>query len=314
MGFFLAVCSMRILMCAAFMAAFAEPVLGCDFCAVYAATQAEGGSGKGFIGGVAAQYTDFNTFQSNGHNASNPDDEHLNSLMSQAFIGYNFNNRIGVQFNLPVIYREWSKTGERDSEVGIGDALLLGNFHLYRKQRVDSTFTWNGLAGVKFPTGDSSQLNPALPDFAAGIGGHDLTLGSGSYDGLVGTDIFARWRKIFLTSGIQYAIRSTGSFDYRFANDFSWSVGPGVYLLLEDDYTLSFQALASGETKGEDTIGGVPTDDTAERSFYLGPYLSFTWGSQLSAQLGADLPLSIVSTGDQIVPSFRVHAVFTWRF
>ena len=305
---------MRILICAALLAIVSEPALGCDFCAVYAATQAEGGSGKGFFGGIAAQYTDFNTYQSDGHNAPNPDDEHLNSLMSQAFVGYNFNNRVGLQFNLPVIYREWSKTGAEGSEAGIGDALLLGNFHLYRKQRVDSTFNWNALAGVKFPTGDSSQLNPALPDFAAGIGGHDLALGSGSYDGLVGTDIFARWRKLFVTSGVQYAIRSTGSFDYRFANDFSWTVGPGVYLLLEDDYTLSLQAFASGETKGEDTEDGVPTDDTAETSFYLGPYLNFTWGSQLSIQAGADLPLSIVSSGDQIVPSYRVHAAFTWRF
>ena len=74
------------------------------------------------------------------------------------------------------------------------------------------------------------------------------------------------------------------------------------------------QAFASGETKGEDTVGGVPTDDTAETSFYLGPYLNFTWGSRLSIQTGADLPLSIVSSGDQIVPGYRVHAAFTWRF
>jgi hypothetical protein len=34
----------------------------------------------------------------------------------------------------------------------------------------------------------------------------------------------------------------------------------------------------------------------------------------LSAMAGADLPVSIHSTGDQLVPDFRVHAAITWRF
>ena len=200
------------------------------------------------------------------------------------------------------------------SELGLGDLSLIGNFHLYKKRTVDYTFNWNALAGIKFPTGDSDHLNPAEPDFAAGIGGHDLALGSGSFDGLIGTDIFMRWKKFFLTAGTQYSIRSAGAFDYQYANDLSWSGGPGAYLALKDDYTLSLQAVVTGEYKGEDTIGGVATDDTAETSVYLGPQINFTWGSNLSTQVGADLPVSIVSTGEQIVPTFRIHAAMTWRF
>ncbi|HXT10315.1 MAG TPA: hypothetical protein VN873_02045 [Candidatus Angelobacter sp.] len=305
---------MKIFVVAFLVAACAQPVLACDFCAVYAATEAQGNSGRGFFAGVAEQYTYFNTFQSAGHNERNPDEEHLNSLMSQAFVGYNFNNRVGVQFNLPVIYREFAAAGKSGDELGIGDALLLGNFHLFKKRTMDHTFTWNALAGVKFPTGDASHLNPAEPDFAAGIGGHDLALGSGSFDGVVGTDIFGRWKKMFLTAGTQYSIRSEGSFGYQYANDLSWSGGPGIYVALKDDYTLSLQAIVSGETKAEDTIHGVPTDDTEETIVYLGPQINFTWGSRLSTQLGADLPVSITSTGEQIVPTWRIHAAVTWRF
>ena len=177
---------------------------------------------------------------------------------------------------------------------------------------MDYTIQWHALAGVKFPTGNSSKLS--TPDFAAGIGGHDLALGSGSYDGLIGTDIFLRRSKLFLTASTQYAIRSEGSFDYQYANDLSWNGGPGVYLGLTDDYTLSCQAIVSGETKGEDTSHGVPTTDTAETSVYLGPQVNFTWGTRWSASMGADLPVSIVSTGEQIVPTFRVHAAVTFRF
>jgi hypothetical protein len=310
---------MKIFIGAVLAAACAQPVLACDFCAVYSATEAQGNSGKGFFTGVAEQYSYFDTFQSGGRDRPNPDAEHLNSLMSQTFVGYNFNNRFGLQFNLPIIYREWSALPEvggrvHGSEVGLGDALLVGNVRLYKRRTIDYTFNWNGLAGVKFPTGNSHFLKPDLDDIAAGIGGHDLALGTGSYDGVVGTDIFLRWKKLFGTAGTQYNIRSEGTFGYQFANELSWNGGPGVYLALKDDYTVSLQAIVSGEYKKEDTIHGVATDDTAMTSVYLGPQINFTWGSELSANVGADLPMSIKSSGDQIVPTIRLHAAVTWRF
>jgi len=311
---------MKIFVGAILVAACAQPVLACDFCAVYAATEAQGNSGKGFFAGLAEQYTYFNTFQSDGHDQRNPDSEYINSLLSQAFVGYNFNNRVGVQFNLPVIYREFGAIAEggvgrvHGSELGLGDALLLGNFHLYKSRTEDYTFNWNGLAGVKFPTGSSRRLKSADEEFAAGIGNHDLALGSGSFDGVIGTDIFARRGKFFLTAGTQYAIRSEGDFGYQFANELSWNAGPGYYLALKEDYTFSVQAVVSGEYKTEDSINGVETDDTAMTSVYLGPQFNFTWSAKLSADLGAELPVSQKSSGEQIVPTFRIRAAVTWRF
>jgi hypothetical protein len=295
-------------------AACAQPLMACDLCSVYAATEAQGGSGKGFFGGIAEQYTYFNTYQVEGRDVPNFGNQYINSSISQVFAGYNFNDRIGLQFNLPVIYREYGYMAQRGSESGIGDVLLIGNFRLYEKQTKKFTFNWTALGGVKFPTGGSSHLNPEEEDFAPGIGGHDLALGSGSYDGLVGTGFFARWKRLFLTGAMQYAIRSEGDFGYQFANDWTWFGGPGVYLLLGEEHTLSLQAIVSGESKGQDTVNGVPTEDTAITAVYLGPQINFTWSSKLSAQIGADLPLSIVTTGQQIVPDYRVRAALTWRF
>ena len=288
--------------------------LSCDLCAIYGAMEAQGTSGQGFFGGVAEQYTYFGTFQSGGHDAPNPDGERLNSLTSQAFVGYNVSERFGVQLNLPIIYRDYSKEGTRGSEAGIGDVSLVGNVCLFEKLTEAATFRWTALGGVKFPTGDTEKLNPALPDFAAGIGGHDLTLGSGSFDGLVGTGFYTRWNRLFLTGAMQYAIRTEGDFGYQFANDWLWFGGPGVYLSMGHQYTLALQLVVSGESKGEDTINGVTTDDTAITSVYLGPQLNFTWSDRLSAQIAADLPVSITSSGQQIVPDYRVRAALTWRF
>jgi hypothetical protein len=281
---------------------------------VYAATEAQGGTGARLYGGIAEQFTYFNTLQSDGHTIAN-DGEYIDSLVSQVFVGYHVNNRFGVQFNLPVIYRAYgSDSGGNHSEGGIGDVSLIGNLLVYQKLEESFTFNWTALGGVKFPTGSASHLNPSETDFATGIGGHDLTLGSGSFDGLVGTGVFARWKRLFLTANMQYSIRSEGSFEYQIANDLSWNGGPGFYLALGHEYTLSVQAIVSGETKGEDTVKGVPTDDTAETIVYLGPQLNFTWSNRLSAQVGADLPVSVHSTGDQLVPDYRTHAAITWRF
>ena len=288
--------------------------MACDLCAVYAATVAQGEGARGPYGGVAEQFTHFNTLQSDGHTVAK-DGEYIDSLVSQVFAGYNVNDRFGVQFNLPVIYRAYgSDSGGNHGEGGIGDVSLLGNFVLFQKMEEGFTFNWTALGGIKFPTGDSDRLNPNKPDFATGIGGHDLTLGSGSYDGLVGTGVFARWKRLFLTANMQYTIRSEGSFGYEAANDLSWNGGPGIYLLLGHKYTLAAQVVVSGETKGEDTVKGVPTDDTAVTIVYVGPQINLTWSSRLSAQVGADLPVSIHSTGDQLVPDYRTHAAVTWRF
>ena len=298
----------------AFVAVAGPAAPGCDLCAIYGAMEAQGGSGQGFFAGLAEQYTYFGTFQSGGHDAPNPDGAYLNSLISQAFMGYNLNERFGVQFNLPFIYRDYAKTGAHGSEAGIGDVSLIGNVRLFQMLTEATTFRWTALGGIKFPTGDTDKLNPAAPDFAAGIGGHDLTLGSGSFDGLLGTGFYARWKRLFLTGSMQYAVRTEGDFGYQFANDWTWLGGPGAYLVMRHDCTLALQAVVSGESKGQDTINGVATDDTAITSVYLGPQLTFTWTDRLSAQIAADLPVSIVSSGDQLVPGCRIRAAVTWRF
>ena len=296
------------------LAASTPGVFGCDLCAIYGAMQAQGLSGRGFFGGAAEQYTYFGTFQSGGHNATNPDGEYIHSLTSQTFVGYNFNERVGVQFNLPVIYRDYGKDGAHSSEGGIGDASLVGNVLLFEKVSDEGTFRWTGLGGIKFPTGSTDKLNPAEEDFAEGIGGHDLTLGSGSYDGVVGTGFYAARKRLFVTGAMQYAIRTEGDFGYQFANDWIWYGGPGVFLVMGDKYTLSLQAVVSGESKGEDTINGVGTGDTAVTSVYLGPQVSLTWAGRLSVQVAADLPVSIASSGEQIVPDYRIRGAVTWRF
>ena len=74
------------------------------------------------------------------------------------------------------------------------------------------------------------------------------------------------------------------------------------------------QAVVSGENKGKDTFQGQSADDTGVTAVYLGPQVSFTWANKLSAQIGADLPMSIENTALQAVPDYRIRAGLTWHF
>jgi len=230
------------------------------------------------------------------------------------FAGYNFNNRFSAQLNLPVIYRAFGSDTLHGTESGIGDLSLTANFKAYEKLSTDFTFNWTILAGLKFPTGDSSRLNTPDSELPEGISGHDLALGSGSYDGIIGTTSYGRWKKGFFTANVQYAIRSEGDFHHQYANDLTWFGGPGVYLALTHQYTLALQAVVSGETKGKDTFSGQPDGDSAETLVYLGPQITVTWRSKMGAQLAADLLVSRVNSGIQVMPDYRVRAAFTWRF
>ena len=315
---------MKILSLSVLAGIVAAPASACDLCSIYSATQASGEIGKGFFSGVAEQFSHFGTVQVDGQKVPNEVGQYLDSSISQLFAGYNFNDRFGVQFNLPVIYRSFKRPEgfeiDRGTESGIGDVSLIGNFLVYRTLKENFTFNWSVLGGIKFPTGSTDRIKeefnevevPGAPE--SGIHGHDLTLGTGSFDGIVGTGIFTRWNRLFLTASAQYATRTKGDFDYEFANDLTWSGGPGVYLALGHKYTLALQAVVSGEYKDTDTFQGASADDTGVTAVYLGPQLSFTWSSKLSAQVGADLPISIDNTALQTVPDYRVRAGVTWHF
>jgi hypothetical protein len=322
--------------------------LACDVCAIYTATEMRETKG-GLRLGVAEQYTDFATWQLDGEEIPNPG-EYLHSSITQVLVGYNFHPRIGLQLNLPIISRTFRRfeAGRlaHGDETGVGDLSLVANVLALHEVTEHSVFTLTLLGGLKLPSGDSSRLGEELEEghdhgdaasaavapahvtpgriashttggeaeAMSGIHGHDLALGSGSVDGILGGELFWSWRRLFLTAGGQWALRTEGDFGYQYADDLTWRTGPGAFVLLGHDHTLSVQAAFSGETKGKDTLDGVAADDTALTALYLGPDIAATWGTSLSAEIGADLPVLIHNTALQIVPDYRLRGALVWRF
>jgi len=329
---------------------FCVSARACDLCGCYNrpldSTASEPAQPKSFsiYAGVGEQFTSFGTERLNGEKAGNPAGEYLNSSISQVVVGASFfDNRFWLQTNIPLIYRAFRRSEgfeiEHGSVSGLGDISVSANLVVFRKEALfheesgglskdskavtplkgepDFTALVNLSAGLKLPTGDSGELGAPEVDVEgapeSGIGGHDLTLGTGSVDGIFGIQTFVRYKALFLQADAQFGWRGRGAYSYRFANDLSWSGGPGVYLLRKSDRTLGVQCVLSGETKGYDKQLGQPQFDTGVNSLYVGPRIIGSFG-RFSGDIAIDLPVIMNTTAFQITPDYRIRAGLTYRF
>jgi hypothetical protein len=273
-------------------------------------------------------------------------DAYLDTSITHFVPAYNFSEQFGVSLNIPMIYRNFRRVqldpyprggvfpttffdDESGSIFGLGDISLIGRWTPLRISEMKYSIVGSLFAGMKFPTGDTDRLRLEVDrerevrDFfgnpnghyhlQGGIHHHDLTLGSGSYDGVFGGAITLRWDRWFLGGQGQYYLRTTAE-GYRFGDEIIASGGPGAYLLLNKRYTLTLQANAVYDTMAPDTVLDVESTETGWTGWFFGPQLNFTWGDHFSANAGVDIPLSIDNNGIQTVPDYRFHGGLSWRF
>jgi hypothetical protein len=247
-----------------------------------------------------------------------------------------------MQLNVPFIYREFKRPEgfriDRGTESGLGDITLLLKAVAFRysssrekdfdvsgknpvavEREPDFTFSLVLLGGLKLPTGDTSRIKeefheveiPGAPE--SGIHGHDLTLGTGSYDGIFGGEIALRYRNFFANQDLLFTLRGEGAHDYDFANDLTWDGGPGYYFVRQRDTILGLQFVISGEHKDVDRFRGNPAADTGITSLFLGPRIVASRG-HWSAEVDVDLPVLIDNTALQAVPDYRLRGAISYHF
>ena len=312
----------------------------CELCAIYTASSARGESGSGFLVTVSQQYVPHRVLQFEGEPYefdSLLEDAYLRNFVTHIVPAWNFSSRLGVSLSVPVIHREFRRVevssldgiiDESGSTSGLGDVALIGRFAPIQVSAMDYSVQLNLLAGVKFPTGKTDRLEdeveraerdlaffgPNHPHSATGgIHQHDLTLGSGSHDGVFGTALSARWKRFFFGQQLQYYLRTEAE-GYRFGDLFIASGGPGAYLALHDAFTISLQGNVYYESMDEDELIEQQNDHTGFSSWYAGPQLNFTVGEHVSINAAIDIPITIDNNGLQTVPDYRLHGGLTWRF
>jgi hypothetical protein len=323
--------------------------LACELCAVYNAGSARGESSRGFLLGISEQFTSYRTSHSFGEDIEVEPPDYLDNSITHIVPTYNFSSRFGVSLNVPLVYNSFRRIDtryfsdpkqlpvqeiEESSEFGLGDIALIGRVTLFEKSEMEYGILINLLAGVKFPTGDSSRIadeveqsrifesfapgtehSDPISHSGAGVHQHMLAAGSGSYDGIFGLTVNTRWKRWFFNSQFQYYLRTAGEEDFKFGDELMVSGGPGHYLVLHDDWTLSLQLNAIYETEGRVRLLDRESARTGMIAWYLGPQFAVTWGEHFAANAGVDVPLRIKSYGQlQNVPTYRVHAGLNFRF
>ena len=316
----------------------------CDLCAIY--NSARGESSAGFVLSLSEQFVPFRTTQLDGEEVNVAHPDYVDSSITHLVPGYNFSSRVGVSLSVPVVYRSFRRTDlrysttgppvlmtEQGDESGLGDIGLIGRWTIFQKSQMKYALIVNVLGGVKFPTGDTDRLedeveqselfesllppgmrHDTLGHSIASVHEHDLSPGSGSFDGIFGLTVNARWKRWFFNSQFQYYLRTEGDSGFQYGNELMVSGGPGAYILLNEKYTLSLQANAGYETRARDQLSGNKSDQTGLAAWYLGPQLSLTWGERFRANAGVDVSLSIANNRFQSVPDYRIHAGLSWRF
>jgi hypothetical protein len=253
----------------------AGEVGACDLCAIYNASNARGESGSGFLFTVSEQFIPFRTVQADGHEVHPANPDFLDSAITHLVPGYNLSPRLGVSLNLPLSYRNFQRTDlrysltappvfqtERGHEFDPGDVALIGRWTIFQKSKMKRGLIVTLLGGVKFPTGGTDRLKdeveqsrifeallpPSTPHDPLGhsvssVHQHDLSPGSGSFDGITGLTVNGRWQRWFCNAQFQYYIRTEGESSFRYGDELIISGGPGAYVLLFENSTLSYHEL-----------------------------------------------------------------------
>lgn len=295
----------------------------CDSCALFVA------NGEGLVGfnaSIAHQFTRFGSVWQGSHRLPNPVGQFLNSSITQLTLGYAPRETWQFQATLPYIVRSYERPAhalvEKGRVSGVGDATLAGRYILLNRQSENRGLMVAVLGGAEFGTGNANHLGDEIgghfhhhanfPD--SGIHGHDLSLGSGSTDFILGADGQWRSRHTYLRGSVQHKLRRPGKFGYRFADETSWDVAVGHYLFLTEPRTLALECVFSAEHKGLDTLARVAQLDTGFSGRYVGARLRTTAGASFAADLGGELPVRLRTTETMVVPDYRLRAAATWRF
>jgi len=318
----------------------------CELCAIYNAANVVGRSDRGFIFSLAEQYEPFNQPTFNGQEVKISNPSFVDSSITHVVPGYNFSSRFGLGLNLPIKHLDFRRTDirytttappvvytEQGSEAGVGDLSLIGRATLIQWSEMRYGAVLNFFGGVKFPTGDASRIDdevaqarvfesllpPGTPHdplahSIASVHQHQLALGSGSYDGVLGLSLNSRYQRYFFNAQFQYYLRTQGEAGFKFGNEMIIAGGPGVFLLVRDSFTLSLQANVTYDSMARDELLGRASNVTGSSEWYAGPALSFSYGTHVSANAAVDIPFRVVSHGFQSLPEYQVRAGITYRF
>ena len=313
----------------------------CDSCSIYHSLEQRVPKAKTLHLSVTEQFTEYGKLQQGGTFVPNTFHQRLDSSQTIVSASYDFSDRLSLEGSLPYINRRYTTLDghevKRGTEAGIGDLTTLIMYVPYRSMEQDSSLVVQLFGGFKLPSGSASALESESEEEhvdeheeeadehahslrhgdaseGSAIHGHDLALGSGSVDVPFGAAVFVREGRFYAEANTEYTIRTEGEYNYRYANELLWRVGPAYYVVLHRDLNIATKLNLSGQYKGKDKVNGENENDTGLNAVYWGPEIIATVGENFGTFLSYDMPLEIENSGLQAVMSYRLRGGIRYRF
>lgn len=293
--------------------------VACDVCAVHVTHTPASAAGR-FNVSVFEQYSTFDP--------TSEEPEAFSSYTTQFGVGYRIDDRWSLQLGVPYLDR---KLDEREED-GVGDLTAVAVFRVHTAADDKGIRTIDVFAGLKAPTGNTDPLAEDAPiaidaeeaghDHEHADGeeehshgdGHHLSLGSGSWDGLVGLHAVHAMSRFQGLVDAQYAIKTEGDYDYEYGDEFTWRIG-GQFVLIPDGQKLLTAGVdVSGEISGDNTVRGETVEDTGKTATYVGPALTFAFKERLNLMAAVDFPIQGGDEGVHGAADERVRASLSFLF
>jgi len=312
--------------------------LACDICATPLVSDVGAGSTSvSFF----EQYSDYET-GSKGESA-------FTSSTSQLSVHRRLHERWAVQVGLPWVDHELGD----ESESGLGDAIALVLYRPVLVKEEGRRVQLDLYGGVKMPTGDTDPLKEdrdaalaeqvaavedshghehgagvrvaghdhdaeeaeeAGRDHAAHANGHHLSLGSGSWDRIVGVQGLWQQGRALGTGEFQYTLRTEGDYDFQYGDEWVGRLGAYWMALESASGSLAVGAEGSVESMDENEVLGVEQEGSSKDVAYVGPSLQGALRDRLSGTLAWDIPVDGENEGVHGAADTRVRASLSLTF
>ena len=198
---------------------------------------------------------------------------------------------------------------DRVSEEGWGDAALVAKWRYLRLDDVGRATNFAVLAGLELPTGDTdlSVDDPTV--------GHDLQVGSGSWDPSIGTAVThepGRWR---FNAAVLYQWKGEGTRNFKEGDEFFAELAAGNRFWLEPypGPFMRFDALLRYRREWRSREDGDVVHDSGGDLLTVGATLAFRPRPTIDLQLFVEYPVYQSLEGTQLEEDLSVFFAFGIR-
>lgn len=206
---------------------------------------------------------------------------------------------------------------DKGEQTGLGDIAVLGRYTFFKTHTIDTTTSFAGLAGVKFPTG---MTDGKTDDGMEYLDAH-LQLGTGSTDFLIGLSLAHAIQRFSLSANLLGAITTegkAGNAKHQFGNMLNYDltaryrVYPGV--ISPSGQQLFIALGVNGEIRGKEKEDGIELTNSGGHTIYISPGIQVVVSPHWVFELSYSHPVYHNLNGTQLGEDYKITGGVTYLF